>query len=416
MRWVRLAPVTAEISMISVALFISCILQAMLDSERIETVQRNWGAVRQLELVEFHDGVRQASLTELRGPFDVWDGSWWRIPLTPFHHSSLLHLVVVVVPLIYLGQFLEAYWGSFRLLIFVIPGLILPVLGELAFGYAHSGMSGVACAMLGAVAVIRSKDVERLPHLQIGIVEAGFGFLIAGWLLAAIGSLSLSVFAQFIGLAYGAIAAVALEYRGYGKSLIRICFGLVFLVQLYGMVKISEPQWVGRFHWYRSIRNRNPQASDRELERAIQIDSGLTGAWLRWSQNAELQGDLTTAWNRTVRGLAENPSNPALIDAARRLWRHLDVTQRVQAESDLRKYFGKQFQVWLAQMRSEVFSGEDLNANSSEITRDDEQDLSKYSLDRKLVLPTIPAIPVRPLEHRRIQPIIENDAAVGETL
>ena len=152
------------------------------------------------------------------------------------------------------------------------------------------------------------------------------------------------------------------------------------------------------------------------MERAIQIDSGLTGAWLRWSQNAELQGDLTTAWNRTVRGLAENPSNPALIDAARRLWRHLDVTQRVQAESDLRKYFGKQFQVWLAQMRSEVFSGEDLNANSSEITRDDEQDLSKYSLDRKLVLPTIPAIPVRPLEHRRIQPIIENDAAVGETL
>src|SRR5690606_21738384 len=73
-------------------------------------VDRALGAVAALTVSQPDYGSPLATHVDgevLFGPFDLWDGQWWRIPISGFHHAGFVHLIVNCLSMVTLGQLLE---------------------------------------------------------------------------------------------------------------------------------------------------------------------------------------------------------------------------------------------------------------------------------------------------------------------
>ena len=90
MRLLRVAPVTAECLFVCSALFAACLAQSW-EGQHFRDVQREWGANTTLQVFAIKGDRREAVDAELNGPFDLWDGQWWRIPISAFHHADIAH-------------------------------------------------------------------------------------------------------------------------------------------------------------------------------------------------------------------------------------------------------------------------------------------------------------------------------------
>ena len=415
MRWIRLAPVTAETLIICMALFIGCAFQAMADHKPFEAVQREWGAIRQCQYLEIHDGVRRVKDCELAGPFDVWDGGWWRIPLTVFHHEDLTHLMLTMGAALYLGRLLEQKWGSVPLGMFLFPAIIIPVLSELLFGNSVMGFTGAVCSMLGALGVLRVFDANLSQEFSLEIAVLGVSAIVLCSLATVAGVIPFANIAHLSGFIYGTFIAVLFGSRIAKSSLFRISVVLVHLWLIPALFLMSHPFWIGRYHWYRGASNRSPKFAEKSFERAVKCDPTLAGAWLRWSGAAEENADDLGAWTRLIRGLVFNPSNAALMDSTRRLWRHFDSRQRKEAERILEVYFGRRSTIWLNSIRASG-SQPETHFFSEDTVSSENIDLSGIALDQSV---EIPLLLLPPRSERQPQPIDAeqfDDAAEGRPL
>ena len=412
MNWIRFGPVTTESLVLCTTLFLSCLFEAVSERQSLRDVQRNWGAIQMLHQPLQQDGVRQLSDSGLKGPFDVWSGEWWRIPVTSLHHDNAVHLLACLFALWYLGYRLEVRWGSFRMLLFLASSLCFPVAAELAIGRAMTGMSGTICAILGALVVLRkfSPEVaEKFPEeaaiTWVSLIGLGFVATFAGvWTCPNA--------AHLAGFCYGA-AIAALTSGPLGQvMLVRVSVVLAHAWVLPLLLLVANPFWLGQYQWYLATQTTNAQVANRRLELAVQTDPSLTGAWLMWSRNAEQQGDPSVAWVRLIKGLTENPSDVSLIDGTRRLWRHLDSQQRRQAEIVLAENFGKTAPVWLKQIR-EGASPISLDREEDPTSSTLKTDVSQFSLDQKLELPSRPLMPHGGQREFPVDPDRLNDAVEG---
>lgn len=392
MNWIRFGPVTAELLVLCTTLFLSCLFEAVSERQSLSDVQRNWGAIQMLSQPVLQDGVRHLSDAGLTGPFDVWSGDWWRIPVTALHHKSILHLLFCLSGLWYLGHQLEKRWGSLALILFLIPALCIPVMAELAFGQAMAGSSGAICAILGALVVLSQLRPEAAEKFPMESAIAGVSLIGLGWLTTISGIWVCPNAAHLAGFCYGA-AMAALTSGPLGHvTIVRYSAIVAHVWVLPLMFLAANPFWLGRYQWYLATQAPNPLLAESRLEQAVLYDPTLSGAWLTWSKNAERQGDLSEAWMRLIKGLAANPSDVSLIDGTRRLWRHLDSQQRRAAEIVLVRNFGKNATVWLKQIRAEVSS---MNHDSAEDSANSsgQTDVSQFSLEQKLELPSLPLMP-----------------------
>ncbi len=421
MRWLRLAPVTAESLMICAAVFVSCSLQAILNHERFEDVQREWGAIQSLDLIEIHDGIQRVKELELTGPFDVWDGQWWRIPTTVFHHGDLLHLVLVGGAVWYLGRRLESRWGRLGMALFLPPAICLPVLAELSLGQASIGLSGLACAMLGALVVLRRFDSKVAAEVPREIAQLGMLAIVVCWLATLSGYGSLMNAAHATGFSYGAL--IAWTFNGPGKRVMmrRGAVVLAHLALLPVLFSVTRPVWIGRYHWYQALSIRTSlayedlEAYEQSLDWATRCDPSLIGAWLQWSLALESHENLAAAWKRTINGLVLNPSSQPLIENARRLWRHLDSEQRRDAERILARFFGARSEVWLSTIRAgATVSSQDSNEEVRKF--EDALDIGEFSLHQQVELRLENVFPAQPNQQAPMDPVDGNDAVEGETL
>ena len=414
LRWIRLAPVTAESLVLCVAMFASCAFEAVLNHDRFEDVQRAWGAIGSLNQFSVHDGVRRVKEPELNGPFDVWDGEWWRVPLTAFHHASLPHLVFNLGAAWFLGRCLERRWGSLRMAIFLVPAVCIPIMAELCCGNAVLGFSGAICAMLGALVVLRQFDSELAEALPAA-TEIGMAIIVLAWLATLCDIVSCANVAHLTGFLYGGMIAATTCGPLRHVVLLRVSVVLIHLWLVPGLVLVTHPFWIARYHWYHATTLRTPQRAEKSLERATQFDPLLAGAWLRWSQFAEERGDLEEAWRRLVNGLAVNPSNAPLMDSTRRMWRHLEASQRRDAEGVLARFFGKRAAAWLVQIQASVSPSEfDVNEESGTLPQD--IDVSEFALDQKLEPPLMIFVPTCTNRPTPMDPNDLNDAVEGRSL
>lgn len=412
MRWIRNAPITAESIIVCVALFAVCLNQSAAKHEPFHIVQRAWGAIVKLEHLDFRDGIRRESSVELSGPFDVWNGQWWRIPCTAFHHGNLLHLVLNVGSAWYFGWYLERRWGSFAMLMFLIPATFLPIMAEVALGNAVVGFSGAISAMLGAVAVIRSYDQALAKEVPEEVITFSVGGMVLCLFLTWGGVVSIANAAHFVGFAYGALIGASTVGPSSRRMLFRVVSVLIHFWMLPGLFLATHPYWSGRYHWYLATTIPRSISSEKYLERAVWWDPSLTGAWLDWARLAEQRREPLEAWQRLIQGLSANPSSAKLVDSVRRLWRHLDPEQRYEASARLDRVFGPNASVWLNQIRA--VQNLPLLSGIDEITS--VVDISEFALDQKIVLPATDALTGRQEKQPPMHPANENDAMAGETL
>lgn len=412
MHWIRQAPVTSEMLVLCIALFVCCAFQASVDRLSLGEVQRDWGAVIERELVQVHDGIRSTEECQLRGPFDVWDGEWWRIPITAFHHRNLVHLLICGGLALYLGRFLEDEWGSLATIGFYLAAITITSMAELLVGNAPRGLSGVVCALFGAVIVMRSGNQKLSSAFPVELVVLGVGLLV----LSALGNLAgrspTPSVLQASGLIYGLCIASIFAAPAERSASFRAGIVLLHLCLTPGLMLVAHPEWMGRYHWYQASQARLPQLAETELEKAVSLESGLTGAWLSLSEIAEERSDLLQAWGRLLRGLKENPVSVPLMDSARKLWRHLDTHQRRLAEEQVFSLFGKRGNKWLRAIRSSTSVG--ANPDVEQIKSSSEvMDLTPFSLDQKVELSPLKLMNPVPLWLKPINIDSVEDASEG---
>jgi hypothetical protein len=177
--------------------------------------------------------------------------------------------------------------------------------------------------------------------------------VVAGWFASLSGIVSLPNTAHLTGFAYGASIAGIFNGPMRRMTFLRVSIILMHLWLVPAMFLACHPFWIGRFYWYQAAMTKNVHRAEHSLEKALQCDDSLTGAWLQWSHLAEERGDQSEAWRRLIRGLSLNPASAPLIDSTRKLWRHLDLRERRQAEEFLEDVFGRQSAGdWLNQIRT----------------------------------------------------------------
>lgn len=376
---------TTEAVVICMTLFAISAFEADSNRVSLEDIQREWGAVRQLHYLDVHDGVRRSKNPELFGPFDIWDGEWFRIPLTSFHHSNAIHLLVTSAASIFLGRLLEPKWGSLSFGLFLVPAMGVSVMSELCFGNATMGFSGVVCAMLGALTVISLCEYPPARPLPISACVFGVMIIVLCVATTAAGVTSFANVSHISGYVYG-VAVSAISSESFRKFwLPRACLILFQLWLIPSFFLVTHPFWIGRYHWYRAVTAQNPQRREDGLVRALGHDPSLTGVYLHLSEISEKNADFAQAWKWLIQGMASNPSNASLMDSTRRLWRHMDSRQRKDAEPVLKQIFGGRAKLWMRSIRA----NSEIPANPAfddRTTRNEEKELSGIALDQKVEL------------------------------
>jgi rhomboid protease GluP len=351
-RYLREAPVTFASLVVMAAVFAGTHGLVREGDRELWQLRRGWGSVEALTWISTSADRVEVRHPDLYGPFDLWNGQWWRVPVSALHHADFGHLLMNLLGVALLGRMLEQVWGSWRTAVFVVAAAFVTLLPEFLLEHYVLGYSGVACAMLGALIVLRSRYPEVAAQLSDEAVWLSLASLVAMVVLTWLDVLPVANAAHFAGLAYGWLVAQAAARRWPIRGGMIAAHALLILPYW----AVVHPTWNGRYHWYRAGFTSTGQLAPREdpalLERAVQCDPTLGGAWLLLAANAERNGQIMDAWGLTLKGLQQQPSDENLWAAARRRWRRLVGTPlRSEAVTILDTIFGEEQSQILTELR-----------------------------------------------------------------
>ncbi len=92
-------------------------------------------------------------------------GEWWRLATPMFLHANVLHLVMNLMALIYLGRIVENVVGSAGfLIVFALGGIVATVFSYLFMDALSVGASGAIMALLGVAAYYGLANRKRIPR------------------------------------------------------------------------------------------------------------------------------------------------------------------------------------------------------------------------------------------------------------
>lgn len=408
----RTAPVTAECLLICSALFAICLARSW-EGVHFRDAQREWGAAVTLQVFAIKGDQREAVNEELNGPFDLWDGDWWRIPINAFHHADLEHLLLNCLSAWVLGKRLERHWGSLRFGLFLLPMIPVPMLAEFVFGHSAIGFSGVVCAMLGALIALKQyDDKDILPDrtLYFGLV-----FLVLCVVATALDLVKVANVAHFVGLGYGWFATWALFGPLKAATTIRLLFVLAHIGLLPATWYAIQPIGNGRYHWYTADRLPNPLARAKTLRFAVLCDPSLVGVWLRLANEELIEEKLASAWRTLLTGLSHNPTRRELLDEVRRVWRKIPLGEpRQMAEQELIRIFGTRGLDWLVQIKQTALASTLPEADDTIEQPLESEESPQFRLDQKIDLnwepPAAPATRTAPFDPAAPHSAIEGTA------
>jgi rhomboid protease GluP len=407
----RAAPITAECLVICTALFFVCTARSF-EGVRFGDAQREWGAVTTLQLFMIRGDQREP--TELNGPFDLWDGDWWRIPINAFHHADVVHLLLNGLSTWTLGSRLERRWGSFRFALFLLPSLFVPLLAEFVLGHSALGFSGAICAMFGALIALKQfQDEDILPDQT---VQFGLAFLVLCLWATALDMIHIANAAHFVGLGYGWLATWAMCGPFRAAIALRALFVLAHISLCPLTWYAVHPIGNGRYHWYIADRQPDPRLRTKTLRFAVLCDPSLSGVWLRLAEGEFLQGDVLAGWQTLLEGLSHNPTRHELLEAVRRVWRRIPPgIGRMKAELALQRIFGPRAGDWLIQIKQVALVSPSQDSDESDEPPQVEADSRRFPLDQKIDLHWQPEV-MKPTAPRPFDPQAPGSAAEGTTL
>lgn len=284
------------------------------------SLQRGLGAISS-RVHGFDDGREFRVIEpEFFGPFDLWDGQWWRIPACSFHHGDLFHVLCNMVAVWFLSPWLERRFGALWMTLFILSASAVSLLPEFLVGNNAIGYSGVICAIFGALWALKRVDPELQQDLSDAMIQGGVGFLVLGVVLTALGLVSFANLAHFAGLGYGYLVGWVATIRPTRREL-----AVAGLIAAHALVVPAwwlacHPFWNGRYHWFVADRQTVPELKENQLAQAVAWDPRLPGAWRGLSALQFQSGRPEQAWTTALRGMQANPSSAALQEQARELW------------------------------------------------------------------------------------------------
>lgn len=351
-RSLRQAPVTFASLVAMAMVFAGTHGLAGDDAQALSELRRAWGSVEPLNWVRTVGDRVDIEHPDLRGPFDLWDGEWWRVPTTALHHAAFWHLGLNMLATAILGRILEQAWCSGRYLTFLLGAAAVTGLPEYLLDQYALGYSGIACAILGALIVVRRTNAAAAAWLSDASVILSLVILVGMWVFTELGAIQVGNLAHFTGLAYGWGIAQVVTMRWPVRWGVIAAHALLIVPYW----AVTHPVWNGRYHWYRAGLTSTGAIADREdpagLAMAVRCDPTLAGAWRLLADEAEHRDQPLEAWRLTLHGLQANSTSVELWATARRQWRRFAIgPDRETATTYVRELFGDGSQHVLDELR-----------------------------------------------------------------
>jgi membrane associated rhomboid family serine protease len=350
-RFVRAHPVTSLVVAAAIGLHAALWMTHALQEGGLADAYRALGALRQLKSVEW---------PELTGPFDLWRGQWWRIPLSALHHADPLHLAFNCLAFVYLGGLLEPQLKRRTYLALVLAGLLVPLLPRLfarslwggrLFAFDTVGLSGAAYVLFGVLLALRDRDRSKDPwrpgRLPAWAVAAGIFWLLGCLLFEVMGWLRLDNLAHVTGLIYGWAAGHAIADTSRFRWVRTAFLAVTLLVVPLATFLLIRPDWDGRWHWWLAENATDPSAKRRHYADAVDRNPGLAWPWYRLAESARDRGELQEAWRLILAGLKSNRTFDEGRTLATDIWRQFETTdEQRQALTTLVGIFPGEEEMW----------------------------------------------------------------------
>lgn len=369
LRSMKNCPVTWFFFYLIVGLYLAVIVLQWKDRTNVFEARRKLGAVSSLVLfLEYpEDGSRKK--LELHGQFELWDGQFWRMIATGYHHGGVFHLLCNGLGLIWLGSLLEPVMKKWSYALFIISATFVSILPEIYLEHDVVGISGGLCGMFGLLIILR----HYYTRIDLMVDESrvrNFIVILLGMVIATeLGVINIANVAHFTGLGYGVLCGIA--FWGLPQWHLRGTFhkwyGTIFLAAHLILIPATyfaiQPFWNGRYHWYVAYEldelpetektKVTRQEEMNHLKKAVEIDPGLDGAWRQLAILYAMHEDYLQAWKTILACLKHNRSYDDGLDYARKLWNYMIFNkQGDQALKELTEQFGDETEDWISKLEN----------------------------------------------------------------
>ncbi len=297
-------------------------------------------AFRELGLLTIEQHPGQA---ELSGPFDLWAGQWWRIPLGGLHHSGWISLGVWGLAFFYLGLLIEPRLRFCTYLLFLAGSLFVTtmprwILGEIVpawfIGYSTcTGLLGVVFAQFGLLLFLKRTDRNLAKQFGDDVLLLGLACGLGCLALSTIGLIHhVDNLALLFGFLYGLIWGKVLTTS---KPLLR--FLLAGWLAVHGLLwpmfsRLIHPIQNARYQWWLAETTTDPLAKRQAYQKALQSDPGLQSPWIALTEEALTRGQPQQAWEILLKAIQEHPHLPQAEKLGPRIWSMFSsLEQREQA-------------------------------------------------------------------------------------
>lgn len=350
--WARCKPypITALLILTATGLHIAVMVSELQSAGAGRDGLRSLGAVSQLAIFQRPEAEAfRKQIPQLTGPFDLWDGEWWRIIVSGFHHGGPLHLLLNSLAIAYMGMLLEPKFRRIAYFLFFMAATTFSVVPEFLMEHIVVGLSGAAYAMFGVLLVLRKHDRYIADRFPQSMVYWGVAWLFLCIALTVLDILPIANVAHFCGLFYGWVIGVMAFGERRFRNLARAGFVVLNLAILPGIYFTVHPVWTGRYHWYQATMTHtgDPDAQRADLEKTVALDPGLATAW---AHLAEIEFDTSgrqQAWRTAMNGLFFNRSSEEVLGLCRRIWLSFDnAATRQQARETTADVFGEHAVAW----------------------------------------------------------------------
>jgi rhomboid protease GluP len=401
-------PVTCLLILVSCFLY-ALSVSASYEAGSVSGLSVKPGALNVLLLTDFPD---------INGMFMLWEGEWWRLTISAFHHGNLVHLIMNVLAFWMFADLLEPKLGKLRYLVFCLAAATFSILPEAAINQSAVGISGMVFAQFGLILFVRRHDEDIAERMHPSLVPICFASLFICIPLTMFMGLPIANGAHLLGLIYGAIVGwlcydLRLRSRlATGAGLVVIHSGLVLAV-----LTLMRPTWDGRYFAWRAITQTQSLA---DWQKAVDLDPSLETGWRFLAEHYVTTGDRHKAWLTVLEGARLNRSSTKLDELARYVWTEFDsADDRAAAKDELQRVFGDEHEAWIERFEL-PFSPEPRSTTLVELAFPDLPPVSTGNLDALLDVPAEVSGITRPLPAiyppGTINPDHPESASLGTTL
>lgn len=301
-------------------------------------------------------GIPYEAASRLLGAEDqisMWNGEWWRVITTAFHHGGIVHLLMNLSLIGVIGRALEFRLGSFCYFIFCSTAIVVSGTAQ-SFWEPYVGLSGLGFAQFGLIWIWRRRDRWWRDQVPDQVIQYGFVWFLGCFVIDRLGIMPIGNVAHAAGLGYGCLFAVT----RYGGARARSWWPIFISTHAFlipGLYFVTHPVWNGKYHWHCGDIATNSTDKIRHFKNAIRQDPDLTGPWINLAIIFSRENEMLEAWRYIIQGLSRHPTSEEMIQVAREVGRNLiGPHQRTLARQFLDQTFGEYASKWEGKLLSNV--------------------------------------------------------------